>query len=403
MSSMSAEVAREKLAQATRALGAHGIDTWLILGREGGDPAISLLFGAHAVHTAAMFIDPDGTHTVIASRSDAAHYEESGLFARVLLYDEDLSRVFRAEYLRRSPRTMALNICEDDHLCDGLTRGLYLRLADMIGTETLTAVECSSRAVLSRVRSIKTPAEVVRIRRAVDCTCDIFDEVAGRITCGMSEIEIGDLFVEGMAARGVANGVSRAMTPPLVCLVRAGLAHREPRMHRSRAGDMMVVDFSVEVDGYVSDIARTFYFLKPGESAPPRDVQHAFDTAVAAVHRTVETIRPGMTGYEVDAVGRRVVEEAGYPTIRHSVGHQIGREVHDGGTILGLRRTPPRPAVEGVVEAGEVYAIEPTVIQDDALPSCIVEENVLIEDDSARLLSRPQKTLYLIPPPERRP
>ena len=400
MGSTSFGVAREKLAQASEALREHGIDTWLVVSREGTDPAMPLLIGARSVHTAMIFIDPAGEHTVVASRSDAAHFEESRLFTRVLVYDEDLSTVFLAEYHRRAPRTVALNISEDDHLCDGLTRGLYLSLSDMLGAQRLAAVECSSRAMLSRVRAVKTHGEVTRIGRAVECTCDIFDEVAGRIGCGMSEIEIGGLFVEAMDSRGVVNGISHAMTPPLVCLVRAGLAHREPGAHRSVPGDMMVVDFSVEVDGYVSDIARTFYFLKTGETAPPEEVQRAFDTTVAAVHRVIRTIRPGMAGYEVDEVGRRVVEEAGYPTIRHSVGHQTGREVHDGGTILGLKRTPRRPAVEGIVEPGEVYAIEPTVIQDGGLPSCIVEENVLIEEDAVRVLSRPQTALYLIPPPE---
>lgn len=402
MSSSSFDVAREKLAQASEALSEHAIDTWLLMSREGTDPAMSLLIGAHSVHTAAIFIDPAGEHTVVASRSDAAHFEGTGLFTRVLVYDEDLREIFLAEYRRRAPRTVALNISEDDHLCDGLTRGLYLSLGDMLGAAELRAVERSSRAMLSRVRAIKTRAEVARIERAVAYTCDIFDEVAARITCGMSEIEIGDLFIEAMGTRGVVNGISHAMTPPLICLVRAGLAHREPAAHRSIPGDMLVVDFSVEVEGYVSDIARTFYFLRDGETEAPAEVQRAFDTTVASVHRVIRSIHPGMAGYEVDAVGRRVVEEAGYPTIRHSVGHQIGKEVHDGGTILGLKRTPRRPAVEGIIEPGEVYAIEPTVIQDGGLPSCIVEENILIEDDTVRILSHPQNALYLIPAPESR-
>jgi len=91
-----------------------------------------------------------------------------------------------------------------------------------------------------------------------------------------------------------------------------------------------------------------------------------------------------------------VIEEAGYPTIRHSTGHQVGRETHDGGTILGPRRTPPRPAVEGTVQVGEIYAIEPTVIQDDGLPCILVEENVLITEQGAKVLSKRQLELVTI-------
>ena len=110
----------------------------------------------------------------------------------------------------------------------------------------------------------------------------------------------------------------------------------------------------------------------------------------------IADIKPGMTGYEVDRIGRTVIEEAGFPTIRHSVGHQIGREVHDGGTVLGPQRVPARPAVEGILTEGEVYAIEPTVIQDDGQASCIVEENVVLGSSEVTVLSRPQLTLYVV-------
>ena len=60
----------------------------------------------------------------------------------------------------------------------------------------------------------------------------------------------------------------------------------------------MVVDFSVDVEGYTSDIARTFYFLKKGETKAPPDVQTAFDTAVRAVHTVIAEIKPGMAGYQ---------------------------------------------------------------------------------------------------------
>lgn len=86
-----------------------------------------------------------------------------------------------------------------------------------------------------------------------------------------------------------------------------------------------------------------------------------------------------------------------YRPIKHSVGHQVGRDTHDGGTILGPVKTPRRPEVEGVLQVGEVYAIEPTVIQDDGLPCILVEENVVLTEEGAEILSQSQKELVLIP------
>ena len=393
-------IAREKARQIAGILRREQIDALLVLSREGSDPCVPLLVGAKTVHLAAMFFGTDGEHTILTSESDRAHFEETGVFSTVAAYGASLEEPFLAELARRAPRRLALNVSETDHLSDGLTRGLYLWLRDTVAADALASVEVSSEAVLAELRGIKSPTELERMRTAVTITCDIYDAVRRSVRCGMSECEIGELFTHEMAARGVVNGIEHAMAPPLVCLVRAGLAHRKPGDTKSEPGDVMVVDFSVEYEGYTSDIARTFYFLRPGEHAAPPEVQHAFDTTVGAVDASYAALRAGAKGYEVDAAGRRFIEEAGYPTIRHSVGHQVGREAHDGGVVLGPRRDPPRPAVEGTVRVGEVYAVEPTVIQDDRKPSCIVEDNVLVTDDGLEVLSRRQRELWLVAPPE---
>jgi Xaa-Pro aminopeptidase len=174
------------------------------------------------------------------------------------------------------------------------------------------------------------------------------------------------------------------------------LAHRKPSNRKVEPGDIVIIDFSLKYDDYVSDIARTFYFLNEGETEAPMEIENAFRTAHQAITSSIEALSIGKRGYEVDAVGRRVIEEAGYPTIRHSVGHQIGRATHDGGTILGPKRVPARPAVEGIIRAGEVYAIEPTVIQDEGLPCMLVEENVLVTNEGPVILSKRQDELLLV-------
>lgn len=181
-----------------------------------------------------------------------------------------------------------------------------------------------------------------------------------------------------------------------MCAVRHGLAHRKPSDRLVEPGDTVIVDFSLKYDDYVSDIARTFYFLKKDEEQAPEDIEHAFKTAHKAITASITELTVGKKGFEIDEAGRKVIELAGYPTIRHSVGHQIGRATHDGGTILGPKRIPARLAVEGVLRAGEVYAIEPTVIQDDGLPCILVEENVLVTHKGPNILSKRQNELWLV-------
>ncbi|WP_312117429.1 M24 family metallopeptidase [Brevibacillus reuszeri] len=390
------QIAKEKLDHAAILLEMAGIDSWLVLTREGSDPSMPLLFGIRSFHTAAIFINRDGRHKVISTVSDKGNYEGTGLFSEVIPYYASLDEVFVQELAKLAPQKLALNISAHDHLCDGLTLGLYLWLEDLLGKERLQAIEVSSEAILKELRSVKSPTEIACIQQAVDYTIEIYEEVFSQIVCGMTEIEIGELFVEGMKKRSLSNGLGNPHDPPLVCTVRNGLAHRKPGAHKTIPGDIVIIDFSLKYKDYVSDIARTAYLLKPGETEAPEDIRRAFQTAIEAITTAIDFIRPGVKGYEVDAAARQVIEMAGYPTIRHSTGHQVGRETHDGGTTLGPRRTPPRPAVEGIVQVGEIYAIEPTVIQDDGLPCILVEENVLITDQGARILSKRQTELVTI-------
>lgn len=69
----------------------------------------------------------------------------------------------------------------------------------------------------------------------------------------------------------------------MVCAVSHGLSHRKPSDYVVKPGDIVIFDFSLKYKNYVSDIARTIYFLKPDEEEAPKDVERAFQTAVKAI------------------------------------------------------------------------------------------------------------------------
>lgn len=387
----------EKVKQLESILKERNIDILLILSREGSDPVLPFLVGEDTVNITAAFFNKNGKHTILASSADKKKYEESGIFSEVKAYGMDFKKAFLDEFSRLNPNKVALNISENDAICDGLSVGLYMLLEDILGKEMLDKIQISSEDIIQDLRSVKTDTELKKIKKAIDITTEIYDEVFTKVKCGMTEKEIGDLFVEGMKKRNVTNGIGDPFSYPIVCIVRAGLAHRSPGDTKTIPGDILIMDFSVRYEGYVSDIARTAYFLKEGETAPPKEVQHAFDTAYKAISDTIDFIGIGKKGYEVDAIGRKTIEEGGYPTVRHSVGHPIGRECHDSGTRLGPKRDDNDKSVERPIKLNETYAIEPTVIQDDGLPCILVEENVVIRENGAEILSKRQEQLYLIP------
>lgn len=396
MTTLDFQIAEEKLEQAVQEMEKENVDSWLILMREGSDPSAPLLLGIRAVHQAAVFINRNGKHVAITSVSDQGNYEQSGLYHEVIPYHSSLEDTFLSYFNALDPNKVALNISEDDHLCDGLTLGQYMWLENCIGSEKLKHLEVPSSKMLKQIRGIKSLTEVACIQKAVELTNEIYETVYSNIYCGMTEKEIGNLFVEEMKSRNVTNGLGNPYDPPMVCIVRKGLAHRKPADYPTIPGDIVIIDFSLDYANYKSDIARTIYFLKSGETRPPESIQKAFDTAIEAITASIDSLIAGKKGFEIDAVGRSVIESHQYPTIRHAVGHQIGRETHDGGTTLAPRRKPKRPNVESAIQNGEIYAIEPTVIQDNGLPCILVEENVLITPRGPEVLSERQMELVAI-------
>jgi Xaa-Pro aminopeptidase len=389
------DIPREKASQITKLLAASEKDMLLILTREGSDNAVSLLVGTRSVHLGAMIFRKNGNHTMFTSKSDEGNFRETGVFSEIHIYGEDLADTLKKALLQENPKTVAMNYSEGDHLCDGLTRGLYIWFKNLMGEDWIAEHVVSSEDVLKDLRGIKTEIEVQRIAKAVEITCDIYEEVFKKVRIGMSEIEIGSLFSEGMEKRGVVNGNDGGTAPPMVLIVRAGMSHRAPGDTETVPGDIVVMDASVRYQGYCSDIARSMYMLKPGETHAPEDVCQAFDTVISAIDASMKALKPGAAGWEVDFAGRKTIEAGGYPTIKHSVGHQVGKECHDGGTRLGPRK-PGKFDVERKVQIGEIYAIEPTVLQDRDQPSFIVEENVLVTENGLRIFSRRQKELILI-------
>lgn len=390
------QIPREKVDQLERLLNEQNVDGLLLISREASDPILPFLVGDDTVHLGAAFFMRDGHHIMITSQSDEKKFMESGIFAEVLTYNKGLEETFIPVFQRLNPQKLALNISETDVISDGLTYGLYCMLEKMVGNEKLAQIEVSSESLVRELCSAKSATEIEYLRTSIQLTNDIYDEVFTKVKVGMSEQEIGDLFVKGMKDRDVFNGLGEPYDYPIVCIVREGLAHRSPGKSKTVPGDILIMDFSINYRGYISDIARTAYFLKPGETCPPPDIQHAFNTAHDAISATIAFIGEGKLGWEVDAVGRKVVEDGGFPTVRHSVGHPIGRRCHDSGTALSPKRQNNLAACCRPIGCNEVYAIEPTVIQDDGLPCMLVEENVVIRPDGAEILSRRQNQLYLI-------
>jgi Xaa-Pro aminopeptidase len=99
-----------------------------------------------------------------------------------------------------------------------------------------------------------------------------------------------------------------------------GGAHYGPTERQVARGHVLNMDLGVRVNEYVSDLQRTFYILEKGEPTAPPDVQHGFDTIVAAIQQCKDAMQPGLEGREIDAIARSVLRESGFEEFPHGPG-----------------------------------------------------------------------------------
>jgi Xaa-Pro aminopeptidase len=381
------ELVAQKHAQARGLMRRHGIDCWLTFAREGSDVLLPYVMGGeYIVAMSALMVFADGPSVAVVADYDVDQVE--GSFDRVLPYSLDWKEPFLNTLQERNPATIGINYSTDNEGVDGLTYGLYLRLVETMNSIGFAERLVSAEPVSASVRAIKTLAEIERIRRACEITQRIFEDVGDMLRPGLTEAQIAEIFAERVQTYEVKPSWEAAFCPT-VSSSKSRRGHAAPSSVALEPGDALAVDFGVTYEGYSSDLMRSWYFRKPGETGLPVEMTHAFETVRDAIRMAAELIRPGMKGFEVDDPVRAYVAERGY-TFTHSLGHQLGRAAHDGGMSLAPNNARYSHRATGAIEAGMVFTLEPVINWVG------LEEDVVVTDDGCEFLISPQREIYLV-------
>jgi len=388
-----------KLAQVPAILEETGIDAWLLFARESHtihDPCFDLVVGGDVTWQSAFLLTRQGDRIAIVGSLDRAAIEQRGHYRELIGYVGGVSEELRKTLSRLDPQRIAINFSLDDTMSDGMTHGMFLTLMKALeGMPYGTRLESSDR-IVSALRGRKSSAERARIRAACVDTVAIFDRLTPRLRAGLSEKQVAAMICEEMAK---VPGLELAWDPDHCPAVFTGPesagAHAGPTDRIIESGHIMNVDFGVRKDGYCSDLQRTWYFLRAGETLAPAAVQRGFETIVESIRAAAAFLKPGVTGGEVDAVARTYITERGYPEYPHALGHQIGRVAHDGAGLLcpHWERYGALPDLR--VEKDQCYTLEPRLtVEGHGIATC--EEIVAVTEDGCEWLSRPQEKLYLV-------
>lgn len=233
---------------------------------------------------------------------------------------------------------------------------------------------------VERWRGMKSSSEIRAIRRAAAITDKAMAQVSQIARPGMSERALAwelekrlrELGADGMSFEVLVASGEEAAKP-----------HHTASDRRLAIGDPIIVDMGAQLNGFNSDLTRTFFL----GNEPSERFRSVYNTVYSAHKACLDNMKAGMTGAEIDSLARNVIEAAGFGNeFKHSTGHSVGLEVHETPT---LRETETGTEIP----AGAVVTIEPGIYI-DGWSGVRIEDLVVVTQNGAELLSHcPKKPL----------
>lgn len=389
-------IIQEKLDQAAGLLNEHHLDCWLTFVRETSqvyDPALNLILGCGLTWESALIVSRSGRKVAIVGRFDADNVRRLGAYDEVIGYDHSIGDALLAQLHQINPSGIGLNYSLSNPGADGLTFGMYARLTRLLAGTPYTDRFVSAEEVTRRLRERKSARELERIRRAIDVTQQVYAELLSQPLTGMSERQVHALAGELVARHGCEFAWERAGNPIVNAGPDSAIGHGMPGDLVVQPGQIVHFDMGLRCEGYCSDLQRVVYVRREGESDVPEEVSRAWQACRAALEAGRAAVKPGVLGWQVDAVARAELTRQGYPEYMHAFGHHVGQNAHDGGSVLGPQWDKYGDLPNKPIEAGSVFAIELGVMV-ASYGYIGIEENVLVTEAGAEYLSAPQTEIW---------
>ena len=395
---MSKELILEKINQAVKILNEKNIDLWLLFVRESGnmkDPMMDMLVGTNCTWQSAYIITKTGDTIALLGSLDVANMRTVGTYKEVHGYIKSIKEKLIEILDRYKPNKIAINFSRNSCVADGLTHGMYLELLSYLDGTDYKDRLVSSEELITALRGRKSNAEIELMKDAIKETLKIFDEVTTFIKPGVTEKEIASFILGLCEKRNFATAWEKDYCPSVFTGPDTAGAHAGPTDRKVERGHVINIDFGVKLNGYCSDLQRTWYVLREGEDKAPEEVLKGFNTIRDSIQIAAKELKPGKKGCEIDDAARNYIVNSGYEEYPHALGHQLGRFAHDGGGLLAPRWERYGDVPFMVIEEGQAYTLEPRLtIKDYGIAT--IEEEVIVTADGCTFISEPQKEIYLI-------
>ncbi len=384
-------IIKEKLNQSVEILNELNIDMWLTFCRESAttpDPALDLITGRNVVGQSGFIISKSGETIAIVSAIDSADFINDGIFQKVIPYKEHIADELLQQLYQINPGSIAINYSKNSVSTDGLTFGMYLLLTEYLKDTPYLEKLISSESIQFRVRGRKNKHEIELITKAATVADECWQKSIEVIKTGMTEIEIASIIENNLNKAGY----QRSFPTIVNAGTKTAPGHGSPTNAILEEGDLLHIDFGAIVDGYCSDIQRLAYFKRKNEDTPPQPLRAAFDKVKSIIDVTSKEYKTGSIGHEIDSIARQMLTEDNYEEYNHCLGHQIGREVHDGAASVGPKWKRYGNSTSIPLEASNTFTVE-LGIEVPKIGYVGLEEDLVVSDNGGKFLGPRQTEL----------
>jgi Xaa-Pro aminopeptidase len=236
--------------------------------------------------------------------------------------------------------------------------------------------------LIERLRERKDALEIASIKEAIQRAESALLEVKPYIKEGLRETSLALRLEERLKKKGcrrlpfdiiVASGPNSAMP------------HAKPTERKFTKGDLVIIDWGGESDGYFSDLTRTLLIDKGNDMNKKKKI---YQIVLEANRRAIRHVEPGRTVHEIDGSARNFIKKSGYGDFfEHGTGHGVGLQVHELPRITRKGRE--------IVKEDMVFTLEPGIYL-PGIGGVRIEDMVRVAADGCETLTTLSKDVYVI-------
>jgi len=389
-----------------RAMRDNKIDMWIVAVKENHyDPLWQDLGRGYVTGSGYyMFTDRGGDRIErIALGPSGYLLEQSGA------YDQVVAASRLADLVKeRNPARIGVNMSDEIGPADGLSATMLAHLKKTLG-EPYASRLVSAEKLVSEFRSRRVASEIVAFGEAAGIAIQLAERALSNevITTGKTTLEEVAWWLQD---RLLERGLGSEFDMPSIYVTGPDGIVATSTDRIIQPGDVMMIDWGVQLMNFGTDVKRVAYVLKPGESAAPRSIQNAFDQAIAVRSVLKKAIKPGVRADETMKQMDAALAAAGYGVIEFNRPnkddktdvvygfHPVGNTGHDIGPSMTTWQPLQRTFVLRTqhIFSFEYFAYTPIPEWDGAKLRIPIEDDAILTEDGIQFLHPANYRLLIV-------